>query len=107
MSEPHAPPRSSRIPDFRSREEEAEFWDTHEFTDFLDESWPVEIEASQALRDRVEARAREEAEGGLIVPLKPEVRAELSRRADERGVGPAALAQLWIEERLRAERAAS
>ena len=106
MSEQSSPPRASRIPDFKNREEEAEFWDTHEFTDFLDESWPVEIEVSQALRDRVEARARAEVQNGLIVPLNQEVRDELSRRADERGIGPAALARLWIEERLRAERAA-
>lgn len=107
MTEQQTPARPSRIPDFKSREEEAEFWDTHDVTDFLDESWPVEIEVSQALRDRVEARSRRVTESGLIVPLKPEVRDELSRRADERGVGPAALARLWIEERLKAERAAS
>ena len=31
----------SRIPEFASREEEAEFWDTHDFTDYLDELEPV------------------------------------------------------------------
>ena len=31
----------SRIPEFVSREEEAEFWDTHDFTDYLDELEPV------------------------------------------------------------------
>jgi len=32
-----------RIPAFHSIEEEAAFWDTHDFTDFLEESWPVEV----------------------------------------------------------------
>jgi hypothetical protein len=32
-----------RIPSFASVEEEAAFWDTHDFTDFADESSPVQI----------------------------------------------------------------
>ncbi len=100
-------PRPSRIPELANREEEAEFWDTHDFTEFWDETRPVEVTISQALRDRVEARAREEAENGLVVPLARDVREELSRHADERGIGPSALVRLWVEERLRAERAVS
>jgi hypothetical protein len=33
----------SRIPEFKSREEEAAFWDTHDFTDYLDEMKPVKV----------------------------------------------------------------
>jgi predicted glycoside hydrolase/deacetylase ChbG (UPF0249 family) len=33
--------RKRRIPDFSSREEEAEFWDTHDFSEFWDELQPV------------------------------------------------------------------
>ena len=36
-------PVTSRIPDFASREEEAAFWDTHDFTDYLDELHPVKV----------------------------------------------------------------
>lgn len=32
-----------RIPAFNSIEEEAEFWDTHDFTDFRDLTEPVEL----------------------------------------------------------------
>lgn len=42
-----------------------------------------------------------------MVPLNREVRQEIARRADERGMDASLLARLWIEERLRAERAAS
>ncbi len=37
---------ASRIPDFSSIEEEAEFWDTHDCTDFLDESKPFDVRVS-------------------------------------------------------------
>jgi hypothetical protein len=97
--------RPSRIPDFRSREEEAEFWDTHDFTDYWDETRPVEITVSQALRDRVEARARKDLVDRLTVRLDRADREELTRRADEQGVGPSTLVRMWVRERLRGERA--
>ena len=39
-------PVRSRIPDFASLEEEAEFWDTHDSTEFEDEWEPVDLEVA-------------------------------------------------------------
>lgn len=50
----HAP---SRIPVFGSIEEEAEFWDTHDSTDFEDEWEPVDVEVSPTLHSRFFLRA--------------------------------------------------
>ena len=36
---------SGRIPDFATREEEAAFWDAQDFTEVLDETRPVKLEA--------------------------------------------------------------
>ncbi|CAN5608299.1 hypothetical protein BH09CHL1_BH09CHL1_02460 [soil metagenome] len=36
--------QNTRVPDFSSREEEAEWWDTHSFVDHLDELEPVQIQ---------------------------------------------------------------
>lgn len=83
------PPRPSRIPDFASREEEAEFWDTHDFTEFLDETTPVTLKVSPNLRSVFSIRIdREDQE-------------ELTRQAKEIGVGPSTLARMWIKERLK------
>ncbi len=41
--------KPSRIPEFQSLEEEAEFWDTHDFTDYLDELRPVQVRFSPNL----------------------------------------------------------
>ena len=37
--------KKSKIPKFKSIEEEAEFWDTHSFADYWDEFKPVDLEA--------------------------------------------------------------
>ena len=82
-------PTASRIPDFASREEEAEFWDTHDFTEFLDETRPVKLRVGKQLSE------------GLTVRLDRQDRDELERRASEQGIGPSTLVRMWIKERLR------
>jgi predicted HicB family RNase H-like nuclease len=81
-------PTPSRIPDFATREEETEFWDTHDFTDYLDETRPVKLRVAKNLSD------------GVTVRLDPRDRAELDRRAQEQGVGSSTLIRMWIRERL-------
>ena len=71
-----------------NREEEAAFWDTHDFTDFLDETRPVTLRVARNLSD------------GLTVRLDPKDREELDRQAREKGIGPSTLVRMWIRERL-------
>jgi predicted DNA binding CopG/RHH family protein len=80
---------ASKIPDFQSREEEAEFWDTHDFTEFLDETRPVKLRIGKQLSE------------GLTIRLDRQDREELERRASEQGIGPSTLVRMWIKERLR------
>jgi hypothetical protein len=35
--------KKSLVPEFKSYAEEAEFWDTHDITEFEDETHPVEV----------------------------------------------------------------
>jgi hypothetical protein len=83
------PEHPRRIPEFRSREDEATFWDTHDVTDYLDELRPVRVSFTPNLS------------AGMTVQLDPADREALARIAAERGIGPAALVQMWIKERLR------
>lgn len=80
-----------RIPSFANVEEEAAFWDTHDFTDFADESTPVQVAVGQELGER------------LTLRLDRADRQALLRRAREKGVGPSTLARIWLKERLRQE----
>jgi hypothetical protein len=72
---------------FRSAEEAAEFWDTHDQTDYEDVSKPVEF--------AVDIKSEE-----TVVSLDPEVSRGLEAEARRRHVSPETLANLWIRERL-------
>lgn len=39
---------TKKIPDFKTLEEAADYWDTHSFADHIEETEPVEIEISLA-----------------------------------------------------------
>jgi hypothetical protein len=41
-----------KIPEFESYEEMAEFWDTHDLTDYLEQTEPAEFEISPQARRR-------------------------------------------------------
>jgi O-acetylhomoserine/O-acetylserine sulfhydrylase-like pyridoxal-dependent enzyme len=82
----------SRIPTFKTVEEEAAFWDSHDSTEFEAEFEDV--------TDVVFVRSHPAK--GIIVPLDGESLAQLAQQARERGIAPATLARLWIVERLNA-----
>jgi predicted DNA binding CopG/RHH family protein len=89
--------RHGRIPSFASVEEEAAFWDTHDITDYLDESWPVENPVSPELRKQRR----------LTIRLDEADERALGERARSLGIGPSTLVRIWIRERLAQERKAS
>lgn len=78
-----------RIPEFKSLEEEAEFWDTHDTTDYEDEFRPVRVRFAKNLSQPISIR------------LDSETLTELRFRAREMGIGPTTLARMWILEHLR------
>ncbi|MGH2558798.1 MAG: CopG family antitoxin [Thermomicrobiales bacterium] len=80
-----------RIPAFNNIEEEAAFWDSHDFTDFADESTPVQVTVGNDLAER------------LTLRLDQFDRQELAKRARAKGIGPSTLARIWLKERLREE----
>lgn len=46
-----------KIPDFKTAEEEAEFWETHSVSDYWDEFEPVKEELDPKLKAKIKARA--------------------------------------------------
>jgi hypothetical protein len=87
--------RKSRIPTFKTIEEEAAFWDTHSSEEFAGELTPVENVKF------VKARSKK----ALTVRFDEDTFEELSREANEKGIGPSTLARMVILEHLRARRA--
>lgn len=83
----------SRIPHFRSIEEEAEFWDTHDSTEFEDEFEDVEEDIRfVVIRGRPTKK--------ITVRLPERAAAALAKEAREKGIGSSTLARHWILEHL-------
>ena len=79
----------SRIPRFRTREEEAAWWDSHDITEYLDELRPVKVRFARNLSE------------GITIRFDPETLARLRAEARKKGLGPTTLARMWILERLQ------
>lgn len=81
----------SKIPVFKTIKEEAEFWDTHDFTDFLDELTPVTAKVTLG-------QPKEET---LTVRIQAKLKKQLSDIATEMGVNTSTLARMWLIEKMR------
>lgn len=79
------------IPEFKSKEEEAEFWDTHDLADYWHEFKPVRVRFAKSLSQ------------GITIRLDPETLAELRKRAKEKGIGPTTLIRMWVLEHIQGQ----
>jgi len=77
------------IPNTDSIEELAEFWQSHDLSDFADELEEVEAPAF-----------RRPALASVRVPLSPEEREAVRRIAASQGVEETALIHQWVREKL-------
>lgn len=80
--------KSKKIPDFKSREEEAKFWDTHSTADYEDSWKPVKVVFAKNLSS------------GITVRLNSDVLKKLREKAAQKGIGPTTLIRMWVMERL-------
>ncbi len=81
------------IPTFSSRQEEAEFWDTHDLTDYFElDHRPGSFRVEGPLSEQV------------TLDLDSETMAEVRAAAEERGMPVDVLLQIWLLERRDSER---
>lgn len=81
----------TNIPDFKSYAEEAEFWDTHDVTDYLDEMKFADIEF-------LPRRKKEET---VTIRMETKLKEKLEKLARSYGVNLSTLTRMWIIEKLR------
>ena len=81
--------RISKIPNFKNKEEEAKFWETHSVSDFLDELKPVKAKFAKKLSE------------GITIRFDENDLTKLREIAHEKGVGPTTLARMWILKNLK------
>jgi hypothetical protein len=84
--------KKSRIPRFKSIEEEANFWDTHDTTEFEDEFVEVKLQVARPLGHI------------LAVRMDAETIDRLAAVGRKKGIGPSTLARMWLLERLEQEK---
>ena len=87
------PMKTTRLPQTDSISALAEFWDTHDITDFLDELEEVTIPV-------FERTGKDEAVVSILLPQEDLVL--LQELARKRGVEQTALLREWVREKLRA-----
>jgi hypothetical protein len=76
------------IPNLKTREDVANFWDTHSAADYKDELEPVTLTPAKHLTRTMNVRFDEH-------DLE-----KLQEVAEQKGIGPSTLARMWIKERL-------
>ena len=77
-----------KIPEFKSYEEMADFWDTHSLADYWDQTEPAEFEISKDVRRR------------YVVSVDRELLTRVQRVARTRGLSTESLVNLLLEQRL-------
>jgi predicted DNA binding CopG/RHH family protein len=80
--------RKSKIPKFKSYQEEAEFWDTHDFTDFEDELKPVKVKFAKNLST------------GITIRFDHRTLNTIRTQAAHKGIGATTLIRIWVMEKL-------
>jgi len=80
--------RPAKIPEMKSYEEIAEFWDQHSVADYWDQTEPADFEISADVRRR------------FLVAVDPDVLARVQKLAHARGLSTESLINLLLEQRL-------
>lgn len=86
----------SKLPQFASEQEEAEFWATHNSTQYLDDTEPVDVTFVDVRPPKKQISLRLDAD--TIDKLKAV--------AQRRGIGYQTLIRIWVMERLAQEHTA-
>lgn len=78
---------TKKIPDFKSLEEAAEYWDTHSFADHIDDTEPVEIEVSIGTRK-------------ILLEIDRDLSEKLNKIAHKKKKSYEKLINSWIREKI-------
>ena len=76
-----------KIPDFKTLEEAADYWDTHSFADHLEETEPVEIEVCLDKRR-------------IFLEIDTDISEKLKKIAQKKGQSYDKLINSWIREKI-------
>lgn len=81
---------TKKIPKFKNLAEEADFWDTHDVTDYL----------SQMKLQKVRFTPRQKKEETITIRVEPIIKKNLEELSLNYGVNVSTLSRMWIMEKL-------
>lgn len=81
---------TNKIPKFKSIQEEADFWDKNDITDFLPEMKRVKIGYKPKI-------VKEES---IVIRVQPKMKKRLEVMAENQGVNLSTMLRMWFVERL-------
>ncbi len=81
--------KKSRIPKFKNRQQLAEFWDTHDVADYVDQLKPAHLTFDLG-------KPKEET---VMFRLDTGVKTYLTRLARNKGLSTSSLLRMWIMEK--------
>jgi len=82
----------THVPDFKSEEEEAVWFDKHDVSEFWDELTPV----------NVKFELQKPKDENIVIRLQRPIKERLERIAQSKGLNYSSLVRMWIMEKLRA-----
>lgn len=85
-----------KIPTFDSEEQEADFWATHDFTEFVDDTEEIQIELSETLREQIKRR--------YVLRLTADQQRLLEIISESKGKTPQGVLADWVHGGLQRDR---
>ncbi|TEB06169.1 hypothetical protein Psch_03213 [Pelotomaculum schinkii] len=92
---------AKEIPEFKTEEEEARFWDNHDSAEFLDDFEPLDIEVAQELEEEI--LKRRELKKPVTLRLEPNQIDAVKKIAGKKGLPYQTLIRMWITEKIETE----
>lgn len=92
---------AKKIPEFKTEEEEARFWDEHDSTEFIEDFEPVDIEVAPELEEEI--FNKRELKKPVTLRLEPNQIDAVKKIAVMKGLPYQTLIRMWITERIKSE----
>ena len=85
--------KQKTIPEFKNREEEAHWFETHDMADYQHEFKTVKAKFAKNLSE------------GITIRFDEPTLTKIRKIAHEKGIGPTTLARMWIMDHLKQQQA--
>jgi predicted DNA binding CopG/RHH family protein len=84
-----------KIPEFKTENEEFDFWSSHDSTEFFHEA--------EEISDKIEVARPKIKKQRITMLIDPGLKAQLEKIAEEKGIDYQTLIRMWLKEKVKQE----